>query len=102
MYFENDFILIISTRYIAVATEYLTRFAVAKAISHKDAETVGRFIFEDIICMFGIPKILQHDQGREFCNDFERYMCGKLNIKEAISTAYHPQTNGLTERYVFT
>lgn len=49
--------------------------------------------------MFGIPKILQHDQGREFCNDISRFMCEKLEIKKAISTAYHPQTNGLTERY---
>lgn len=86
-------------RYIATATEYLTRFAVAKPIANKDASTIAEFIFNDIICMFGVPKILQHDQGREFCNKLNAFMCEKLGIKEAISTAYHPQTNGLTERF---
>jgi len=82
-----------------VATEYLTRFAVAKPLPTKDAAAVADFIFNDIICMFGIPKILQHDQGREFCNNIEGYICDRLNVKEPISTAYHPQTNGLTERF---
>lgn len=86
-------------RYIAVATEYLTRFAVAMPIRNKDATTVGKFVFEHIICLFGVPKILQHDQGREFCNNFSEFMCEKLQITKGISTAYHPQTNGLTERF---
>ena len=63
--------------------------------------TVGQFIYEDVICMFGIPKILQHDQGTEFCNRIIQFICEKIGIKEAISSAYHPQTNGLTERSEF-
>lgn len=53
-------------RYIVVATEYLTRLAVAQPIANTDATTVGIFNFRDIICMFGTPKLLQHVQGRFF------------------------------------
>lgn len=91
--------ILLSFRYIVVATEYLTRFVVAKPITNKDSEIVADFIYNDIICFFGIPRILQHDQGTEFCNKINHYVCDQLNVKEAVSTAYHPQTNGLTERY---
>lgn len=61
-------------RYITVATEYLTLFAVALPIKNKDAATSGKFIFEQVICMFGLPTILQHDQGREFCDKFTYFL----------------------------
>lgn len=86
-------------QYIAVVTEYLTRFAVALPIRNKDAAIVGKFIFEHVICMFGLPTILQHNQGRDFCNKFSDFLYTKLHIKEAISTAYHHQANGLTKRF---
>ncbi len=39
------------------------------------------------------------DQGREFINIVISHLCEKLHIDQRISCAYHPQTNGLDERF---
>ena len=55
-------------RYIIIGTEYLTRWAEAKAVRNCDAATAAQFIFENIISRFGCPTILMSDQGTNFLN----------------------------------
>ena len=86
-------------RYIAVATEYLTKWPEARPIPDARAVTVANFIFEDIVCHYGCPKTILSDQGTHFVNDIVNNLCVHLGIKHNLSSVYHPQTNGLTERY---
>uniref|UniRef100_A0A1X7U111 Integrase catalytic domain-containing protein n=1 Tax=Amphimedon queenslandica TaxID=400682 RepID=A0A1X7U111_AMPQE len=46
----------------------------------------------------GLPHIITSDQGGEFVN-LNKKLMGKLGIKHHLTTAYHPQANGLAERY---
>ena len=39
------------------------------------------------------------DQGREFVNQVNQHLFSLTKTKHRISSAYHPQTNGLVERY---
>src|SRR6185369_3132958 len=55
-------------RYIVVATEYLTKWVEARAISDMKATTIAKFIYEDIICRHRCPQELLSDQGTSFCN----------------------------------
>ena len=43
-------------------------------------------------------EVFQHDQGREFCNKLVDNLCRRMGTKKSVSTAYHPQSNGLIER----
>jgi hypothetical protein len=86
-------------RYIIVATEYLTKWPEAKAIPSKNAEHIAQFFYDDIICRHSCPKELLSDQGTEFCNQLVNALCNKHKVKHALSSAYHPQTNGLVERF---
>ncbi len=52
-----------------------------------------------IVFRFGFCEVLISDQGREFVNRVETELFGLTGIEHRISTAYHPQTNGLTERF---
>ena len=42
------------------------------------------------------------DQGKEFCNKLMNSMEKLLGFKHKVSAAYHPQTNGQTERAIET
>ena len=86
-------------RYIAVAIEYLTKWPEARAIKRADAKSVADFIYEDIICRHGCPKELLSDQGTHFVNKIVQNICDNFSIKRPLSSPYHPQTNGLVERF---
>ena len=87
-----------TNRYIIVATDYLTRWPEAKAVPDAEANTLAQFIFEEIICRHGTPKIILSDQGRNFISETIRILCEKFLIKHKFSSPYHPQTNGMVER----
>ena len=85
--------------YIVVATEYLTKWPEARAIPNAKAFSVVPFFYEDIICRHGCPKELLTDRGSHFVNEMLDSLCQNLGTKHRLSTAYHPQTNGLVERF---
>ena len=84
--------------YIVVATEYLTKWAEAKAVKADTAEHAATFMYENIISRFGVPKILVSDRGTHFLNSLIREMTDKFKIDHRKTTPYHPQTNGQTEQ----
>ena len=49
--------------------------------------------------MLGLPSVITTDQGREFRNEVNVALMTTLGIKHRLTTAYHPQANGLDERY---
>src|SRR5216117_2346329 len=86
-------------RYILVVTDYLTKWPEAKAMKEATAENVVKFIYEGIICRHGCPKIILSDRGTHFRNKLVEELCEKFEIKHKLSAPYHPQTNGLVERF---
>jgi hypothetical protein len=84
--------------YIIVATEYLTKWAEAKAVKTNDAKNASIFLFENIITRFGCPRILVSDRGTHFLNEVIQDMTNRFQIDHRKTTPYHPQTNGQTER----
>ena len=71
------------------------RWCEVAAIPAKSAEHVHRFIMQ-LVFRFGACQILLHDQGREFNNTLVGDLCKQLETTETMTSAYHPETNGLT------
>jgi ribosomal protein L21E len=88
-----------SNKYIIVATDYLTKWPEARAVSEATAQQVANFIHEDIICRHGCPQIILTDRGTHFRNQLVEKLLQKFEIKHLYSTPYHPATNGLVERF---
>lgn len=84
--------------YIVAMTDYFSKFPVAAPLKHKTAAEVAQF-FLDAMCDFGCVETLITDQGREFVNQLNDILCEKLQINHKIASPYHPQTNGLQERF---
>ena len=52
---------------------------------------------ENIICRYGIPRVLVSDNGKQFDNSTFRDFCSGLGIKNHYSSRAHPQANGQVE-----
>jgi hypothetical protein len=55
-------------RYVITAIYYLTRWEEARVVKDCSETTTARFIFDDIITIFGCSNILMSDQGTHFIN----------------------------------
>ncbi|WVZ49538.1 hypothetical protein U9M48_000886 [Paspalum notatum var. saurae] len=51
-----------------------------------------------IVCLHGVPKKIISDRGLQFTSRFWEQLHNSLDTKLRFSTAYHPQTDGHTER----
>src|SRR5206468_675499 len=71
----------------------------AKPMRDATAENVVKFIYERIICRHRCSKIIMSDRGTHFKNKLVDELCRKFEIKHKLSSPYHPQTNGLVERF---
>ena len=47
----------------------------------------------------GLPSVITMDQGKEFHNEINRLLVDSFQIDHHLTTAYHPQANGLDERF---
>ena len=85
-------------QYIVVFTEYLSRWSEAKPLPDKSAMGVCGALVECVVSRFGCPETIISDQGRQFVNALNEELCRDLQISWNLCSAYHPQSNGLTER----
>ena len=51
------------------------------------------------IPLFGIPSVITSDRGSQFTSSIWSLLCSFLGIVHAPTTSFHPQSNGLVERF---
>ena len=85
-------------KYLFVAIDYFSRFAILKPIRDKKAETIAAAIFEEIIVNFTTPHTIITDNGGEFNNKILEELCQTFKVKKVNIQAYHPASNGVVER----
>lgn len=85
-------------RYILVICDYATCYPEAVALRNIDANTVA----EELLSFFarvGVPEEILTDQGTNFTSQLLKEVYRLLQIKPIRTTPYHPQTDGLVERF---
>ena len=63
-----------------------------------DAPGLAEVILDVVVRHHGLPDSIVSDRGSLFTSKFWSSLCYFLGIKRRLSTAFHPQTNGQTER----
>ena len=87
----NDAIWVITDRltkvahFIPVKTTYST-------------QSLAKLYLSRIVCLHGVPKTIISDRGTQFVSKFWEHLQQAPGTQLAFSTAYHPQTDGQTER----
>jgi hypothetical protein len=54
--------------------------------------------FRHVVRLHGAPDSIVSDRGTTWVNAFWEQMCARWQIKQKLSSAFHPQTDGQTER----
>lgn len=86
-------------QYVLVITDHFTRYVTAIALPSCTAEMTARTIFNEYFCKFGIPSVILSDQGTHFQNQLMANIQILIGYTHIYSTTYHPQTNGIVERF---
>ena len=63
-----------------------------------DAEEYAHVFVREIFAKHGLPASIVSDRDPRFTSEFFQQLCKLLDIKQRMSTAFHPQTDGQTER----
>ncbi|GKA62917.1 reverse transcriptase domain-containing protein [Tanacetum coccineum] len=85
-------------KFLIVAMDYFTKWIEAKAVSTISGTQVNKFVWNDIVCRFGLPGEIISDNGKQFSGDPFKDWCEKLNNVQRFASVKHPQSNGLVER----
>ncbi|XP_064383224.1 uncharacterized protein LOC135348618 isoform X3 [Halichondria panicea] len=86
------------SKYVVTLVDYFSKWAEAAPLPDKTAFGVAMFLY-NLFCRFGFCEVLISDQGREFVNQVNTELFRFTGTEHRVTSAYHPQTNGLTERF---
>ncbi|CAF3264353.1 unnamed protein product [Rotaria sp. Silwood2] len=86
-------------QYVLCITDYFTRWINAFALPNCSAQITAQTIFNEYICRYGVPLSILSDQGTHFKNQLMDAMEKLMGYNHIFSTVYHPQSNGMVERF---
>ncbi|GKA57973.1 reverse transcriptase domain-containing protein [Tanacetum coccineum] len=85
-------------KFLIVAMNYFTKWIEAKPVATITGNQVKKFVWENIVCRFGLPGEIISDNGKQFRDNPFKDWCENLCIQQHFASVKHPQTNGLVER----
>lgn len=86
-------------RYLVVMNDRLSKFGEAVPIVSQTSEEIISAFYGKWIMRFGVPKTLITDRGRNLMSEEFQEFLQVFNITHKPTTAYHPQSDGQTERF---
>ena len=86
-------------RYIIVFSDYYTRWPEAFALPSTEATRIATLIVNEIMARHSSPRTFLSDRGSNFLASIVKEVCRIINTRQSHTTAYHPQTDGLVERF---
>ena len=64
-----------------------------------NAHDLAKLYLQNVWKLHGLPESIVSDRGGQFISEFWKALCERLGIKSALSTSFHPETDGQTERF---
>jgi hypothetical protein len=84
---------------ILVTNDRLTKYTYLEPyLEASNAEALAYTFIRTIIARHGVPEELISDRDKLFTSQFWKSLMDQLGVEHKLSTAYHPQTDGQTER----
>ena len=88
---QHDYILVVVDRLSKMA-----HFLACK--SNITARQTAQLFVDRVWSLHGLPKTVVTDRGAQFLNKFNHAVCSLIGTKHQCTSAYHPESDGQTER----
>jgi hypothetical protein len=76
-------------RYVLVAIDHYSKWCEAKVVADHGAKTAARFLEDEVICRYGVPRFVLTDNGGEWAAEFDT-MCSDYNIHHQRTAPHWP------------
>lgn len=86
-------------RFVLVMTDRFSKFSRAIPMRTITAINVAKAFLEYWIFAYGAPQTVITDNGSQFTAQIFEFLCSHMGVRHALTTTYHPQTNGQAERF---
>ena len=87
--------------FLLVLVDVASRYVIVEPILDKSALSVSSALCK-IFALFGVPRIIQSDNGTEFDNKMISFIKDTFQISDVYTTPYTPSQNGVVERQIKT
>ena len=88
----------ITYRYVLVFIDRLSKMRHLAPVTSMGVEEAANAFYQHVWKLHGLPEVLVSDRGTQFVSEFWEMLCKRLRIDTRLSTGYHPETDGQTER----
>jgi hypothetical protein len=85
-------------KYVVVVVEYFSKWIEAKPLATITSAIVQKFFWQNIVCRFGVPKVITVDNGTQFDAETFKDFCDRIGTRVHFASVRHPESNGLVER----
>ena len=86
-------------KHLLTVVDIFSGFVILRALKDKKAETVAQQLWA-ICALFGLPQIIQSDNGTEFKNEIISAFVKLVNSRRRFTAPYNPRCDGKVERTI--
>jgi transposase InsO family protein len=86
-------------QYIFTIVDRTSRWVEAVPLATTTAAVCAEALFQAWIMRYGVPAAITSDRGPQFSSAVWAAVCNLLHIDHHSTTAFHPQANGMVERW---
>ena len=85
--------------YLFTMIDRTTRWPEIVPLSSISAASCAQALLSGWVSRFGVPSVLTSDRGTQFTSSLWKEFCLLLGISHTKTTSFHPQSNGIIERF---
>ena len=86
-------------KHVVVFQDFLSKYPLVYPVPDQKTICIARLLVEEMVPLFGVPEALLSDKGTNLLSHLMKDVCEMLGIKKLNTTAYHPQCDGMVERF---
>ena len=86
-------------KYVVVFQDFFSKWPLVFPVPDQKSERIVKLLADEIIPFCGVPEALLSDHGTNLLSHLMLDVCRALGIQKLNTTAYHPQCDGMVERF---